>query len=427
MIKVSVIIPVFNVEKYLKDCLESIITQDEKDIEIICINDGSTDESLKILETYACNDKRVSIINQENQGQAVARNRGISLAKGEYLCFVDSDDKLAEGAIGRLYSIALSEGVPIVSFETELLYDIEVYDDKKKNDRYYYKSKDYRGKRRGMDHFSLLMENDDYCDSAQLLFVKRTWLDRFQIRFVPHIYYEDVLFCLKCHLYADEIYHLPEKLYVYRIRPNSTMRSKASMDKVYSCIVNFEELFSILLRERKKGNGEFCEMLVKYMRFAVMNMHILETNRNDEDSFSRYDYIDKFLYDTFFIGGILHPEERVLKQGIIKCVEDSSGVYLYGAGNVGKIVFDFLTRNGVRDKIKAFVVTKRENCDYEYMGIPIIEFEELSIENELLILSVGRRIQQQIIPVINKRGIYNYICIDRNIDMVLRKEYEKSV
>ena len=92
MPKISVIIAVYNVEKYLRQCLDSVVNQTLKDIEIICIDDGSTDNSPKILERYANKDDRIKIITQQNQGQSVARNKGIEVAKGKYISFQDSDD-----------------------------------------------------------------------------------------------------------------------------------------------------------------------------------------------------------------------------------------------------------------------------------------------------------------------------------------------
>ena len=90
--KVSIIIPVYNVEQYLPKCLDSIINQTLKDIEIICINDGSIDNSLSILKEYASKDDRIIIIDKENEGQGIARNLGIKKAKGKYIGFVDPDD-----------------------------------------------------------------------------------------------------------------------------------------------------------------------------------------------------------------------------------------------------------------------------------------------------------------------------------------------
>lgn len=109
MIKVSIIVPIYNVEKYLKRCLDSLVNQTLNDIEIICINDGSTDGSLEILEEYRRRDDRIVIINQENSGQSVARNRGIDVAKGEYIGFVDSDDWVSEDYFEKLYAEILSK------------------------------------------------------------------------------------------------------------------------------------------------------------------------------------------------------------------------------------------------------------------------------------------------------------------------------
>ena len=103
MPKVSVIIPVYNTEKYLRKCLESVINQTLKDIEIICINDCSTDDSLKILNDIK--DERLKILNlPQNSGVSFARNRGIDEAKGEYISFVDSDDFIAPDFLEKLYN-----------------------------------------------------------------------------------------------------------------------------------------------------------------------------------------------------------------------------------------------------------------------------------------------------------------------------------
>ena len=91
-IKISVIIPIYNAERYLSDCLESIVNQTFKDIEIICINDGSKDKSEQIIKQYAEKDKRIILLNQKNEGAGPARDKGVEISKGEYLSFIDSDD-----------------------------------------------------------------------------------------------------------------------------------------------------------------------------------------------------------------------------------------------------------------------------------------------------------------------------------------------
>jgi glycosyltransferase involved in cell wall biosynthesis len=91
-VKISIIIPAYNTEKYLQKCLDSVINQTLKDIEILCINDGSKDNSLSILQEYAAKDKRIKVFNQENKGVAIARNVGLENAIGEYVWLIDAND-----------------------------------------------------------------------------------------------------------------------------------------------------------------------------------------------------------------------------------------------------------------------------------------------------------------------------------------------
>ena len=117
MVKVSVIIPVYNAEKYLKECLDSITKQTLTDIEIICINDGSTDNSLNILQEYKKYDDRFTIISQENQGQAVARNKGMKLIKGDYFCFMDADDILDLHTFEECYTLIKNKSLDFVMYK----------------------------------------------------------------------------------------------------------------------------------------------------------------------------------------------------------------------------------------------------------------------------------------------------------------------
>lgn len=112
-ISVSIIVPVYNVEQYLERCLNSLINQTLQNIEIICINDGSMDNSLSMLKQYAEKDKRIKIINQENKGVSVARNNGIEASQGEYIGFVDSDDYVDLDFFENLYNKAKNENADI--------------------------------------------------------------------------------------------------------------------------------------------------------------------------------------------------------------------------------------------------------------------------------------------------------------------------
>ena len=115
--KISVIIPVYNAETYLLECLDSIVNQTLKDIEIICVNDGSTDNSLSILKEYASKDNRIKIIDKENEGQGYARKIGLDNATGEYILFCDNDDYYSElTAFEELYNYIEKVKVDVVIF-----------------------------------------------------------------------------------------------------------------------------------------------------------------------------------------------------------------------------------------------------------------------------------------------------------------------
>ena len=125
MPKISVIIPVYNVEKYLSQCLDSILNQTFKDFECICVNDGSTDKSLAILQEYVNKDDRIKIINQENKGLSGARNSALKIVNGKYITFIDSDDFVTIDYLEKLINIAEKEDSDIVYCRHKMYYFVD--------------------------------------------------------------------------------------------------------------------------------------------------------------------------------------------------------------------------------------------------------------------------------------------------------------
>ncbi len=123
MPKISVIVPVYNTEQYLIGCLDSVLKQTFQDVEIICVNDGSTDDSTTLLAHYQAQDKRFKVVTQANQGLAAARNAGLDVAKGKWICFLDSDDALPPNALKTLATVAEKTGYPIVASRKRLTMD----------------------------------------------------------------------------------------------------------------------------------------------------------------------------------------------------------------------------------------------------------------------------------------------------------------
>lgn len=227
MTKVSIIVPVYNVEKYLKRCLDSLVNQTLKDIEIICVNDGSTDGSLAILDEYVRNDDRIVVINQENSGQSVARNRGIDVAKGEYLGFVDSDDWVSEDYFEKLYNSAIQNNAEIAVGGIIRLHRFN--------------------RRKFLTFAKETVTNDvnlkfELCDLPEKSYVwnkiyKSSKLKEIGLKFEEGIVFEDCIFTPQALFYFDKMVTVPDTYYFYWRRIDSTVTrkdGKSRVDSVYA-------------------------------------------------------------------------------------------------------------------------------------------------------------------------------------------------
>ena len=204
--KISVIIPIYNVEAYLPQCLDSIINQTLKNLEIICINDGSTDGSLKIAEKYAEKDKRIIIINQQNQGLPNARNSGLKIATGEYIMFIDSDDWIDTDYIEKMYFSAIENNADMVKSGYKHYFHDKVTDDlinKKINNRYT-KKQLLQPYENNIVVWATLYEKD---------FLIKNNILYFDNDILKH---EDILYTLKSTILANKIAPVIDTYYNYR-------------------------------------------------------------------------------------------------------------------------------------------------------------------------------------------------------------------
>ena len=211
-VKISVIIPVYNVEDYLSVCLSSCINQTLTDVEFICVNDGSTDDSLKILKEFAQQDYRIRIIDKPNGGVSAARNAGLRAARGEYIMFLDSDDFLAPNACERVWIEKLEAPTDIVVFGTEIF----PYDHPRPTDWYYWVSNTYMHR---YWEFSPKVLFDEPSTRPFLWHqaFRKAILDEHHIEFREDVKHgEDMVFLLQVYPHAKYFCFLPDKLYHYR-------------------------------------------------------------------------------------------------------------------------------------------------------------------------------------------------------------------
>lgn len=239
-VKVSIIIPVYNTAAYLEEAVNSIRRQSLADIEIIAINDGSTDNSLEILQQIQKEDPRLKIYTQVNQGQSVARNTGISHATGTFIYFFDSDDFLQEEALSSCYQTAVKDESDIVFFDATILNRAH----SESISKLPYQRKDVIEEKRyrGTEVLKRLMNTHKFSASPCLNFIRMSYLKEIQLVFYPGIIHEDQLFTFLLYLQANYISFIPEDFFLRRIRECSTMTSPVSMRNINGYLTVCKEL-----------------------------------------------------------------------------------------------------------------------------------------------------------------------------------------
>ena len=227
--KFSLIIPVYNVRQYLRDCLDSVLAQTCTDWEAVCVNDGSTDDSPSILREYAAKDTRIRIIDQSNGGLSAARNVGIKAAKGEYIFLLDSDDWIVPDALERLNRHL--DGQDMLCFSGRKFIEADgTYHQPDVLQPATYSS--------GMDYYNAnaLASRDFPFVCTVLRLYRREYLHTNNVFFTPGIYHEDNMFTPIACYHAAKVTVIPDNLYIYRIRPESimtTFRPKRMTDMVW--------------------------------------------------------------------------------------------------------------------------------------------------------------------------------------------------
>lgn len=301
MPKVSVLIPVYNVEKYLEQCLDSIIKQTFTDIEIICVNDGSTDKSGDILKRYAVKDSRIKIVTKKNGGLPSARNAGIDAAKGKYLSFVDADDYIQPDMIEKLYNTAVKSKAEIVIcganiFPEEPRANNWLYTVLSPQEEYYEKCSD-----------DLLFKNPASRPFIWRTFVSKALIDRnnFRLREDIHIG-EDNAFQFRIYPKANGIALIPDKLYNYRwFREDSLMNSVVYKNVEKKCLSHIKMVLHVAEEWEKSGDMQkfgkgFLKWSVEFLYDDFIKLPLNERIENAKALTDVWTKADFFRYQYSF-------------------------------------------------------------------------------------------------------------------------------
>ena len=290
MSKVSVIIPIYNVESYLRECLESVINQTFKDIEIICVDDCGNDNSISIAEDFAKKDERIKIIHHnKNKGLGVARNTGINNANGDYIFFLDSDDYIITDIIEKLYEQAISTNSDIIISRAEAFADNNSSLLRKKieefnkylsiNTSYQYQTT--------LENFTDIETKLPVTAWGKLY--KKDFILKNHLLFIEqNVIHEDEGFWLKACSCFPLILTINEKGVMYRIHDNSIMTSKKknkskihfklNLQDAFDYFDNYRTEYSESLKNQIKNNECFCSYFDKKFGF-LYRLRWLKNNK----------------------------------------------------------------------------------------------------------------------------------------------------
>lgn len=309
--KVSVIIPVYNVEEYLLECLDSLAQQTLKDIEVICINDGSKDGSLKLCLEYAEKDKRFSVIDQLNSGLSMTRNVGVRHAKGKYIYFIDSDDYLLPQALEELVDKAEKENLQVVFFGADSFGDESCTEVLKRYVEYYHRKGNYDGDFSGLSLLEELLKNEEYRPSACMQLIDREFFLEKKLFFSEGILHEDNIFTFKCLLSAAKAGVKKDSYYQRRIHANSIMTERVSFANTYGYFKCYMEMLDFV------KNNSFA----KQYETIISNMLTIAC-QNVRSTYRKMGADDKLTYMA------LNSFERAcFKASVIDYMEESGNLH----------------------------------------------------------------------------------------------------
>lgn len=323
---ISIIIPVYNTSTFLKECIDSIINQTFKDIEIICVNDGSSDKSLDILKDYLDKDISFKIVTyQDNKGLSYARNVGIKQANGEYIYTIDSDDFLELNGLKLLYNKAKEYDLDTLFFDAKNTYENqEVYDKYAHTyEGLYIRKHNYEDVYRGVDILERFIKNGKYLVNVPFQFIKRSFFIENELWLINGIVHEDNIYTFKSMLKAKRVSHISEVIYNRRFRDDSIMTSNVKFYNLYSYFINYLLMLEYL-KELKDVN--YSELTIEKITKSITNNIRRNYPKLEEREKDIYKYLDisfRIEFERIIVDYVQKSNEVEKNKGKLNKIEKS--------------------------------------------------------------------------------------------------------
>lgn len=309
--KVSIIVPMFNCASYVAECVISLRAQTWGDFEVLCVDDGSSDDTLRVAREYAEGDHRFSFFQlPENRGQSAARNVALDHAKGEYLVLLDADDYLDPEAIEKLVFRAESQRLDDLYFSGRSFYEDEEAHRAVRED--YSARPSFDGVATGMELFAFFEELDAFFPQAPLRMVRRDLVEQHGIRFYEGIIHEDLLFTFQTLLESNRSSFLNEELYMRRVHMGSTMaQPRRTIANVRGHFVCLQQIASWIDAHPDKMTDSFAEAVAH--RFAAYRAMMAHDWKCDLTEAEREEFLSSLTASERFefMSSVVYPDAYV--------------------------------------------------------------------------------------------------------------------
>ena len=292
--KLSIVIPIYNVGKYVRKTIDSVTNQTYDNLEIVCVNDGSTDDCPQMLSAYAAQDKRIKVVNQQNQGTYIARQVGVEAAEGDYIVFLDGDDELKPDACAQIVSMVNETDADIVQFGMTILAD-------KHDDEFLRWITRFFNPKKGVFEGSENMIRKCYVEeklpwnvigkAIRSSVAKQAFRDMDQVRFSG---LDDYVSTLYIYLYANKLYSSERKLYNYNYGVGISYY-KMKLDGFAKYLLNYQgyETLRHYIEKRTEKGSEIYRIVDEVMREFILNA-ILNRTKNLSDEVSSQEWANEF-------------------------------------------------------------------------------------------------------------------------------------
>ena len=429
-ISVGIVIPVFNVERYLCECLDSVVNQTETPDEVILVNDGSTDNSRQICEEYCKKYEHFFLISQENRGLAAARNTGVNICTSSYILFVDSDDFIHVDLVKRIRQTIQVNQYDVLMFSAQVQYDI--HNGEARNA--YIRMENYNGKCLTGKYYLEKTYPMRYMESACLAVYRMDFLLKKDIYFPDGIFFEDSLFTLKVLLGAETVFSIPEILYTRRCRDGSIISQGIDVRKAKDLIILNHQIWSVLedygiknldkrfLMDYVSGNllhvwnktsllsqvkgcqEELGELFQKFL--LIWEGIYAESGRNIGDSAALYLAIREWRKISEFTLQKEIENALILKLRHLPFNSKDRKVIVYGIGvNARALINLYQNLIGDVECIMEYMITDSGGREITFGGNKVLNCSDLSTHPFDMIVISSRAYQEDMLEELRSRNI----------------------